>query len=604
MKKKLLPALLALVMVLGLFPLAAFAAEEGSLSGADGVTVTEVGAFANAEHFKSYVNDTYYLNEGAGVQDVAANTVFVRLAKAVPDNHNLYILVRNSEDSAGVGSWYIPSPKSFAYFTDDKLTSGTSYTIRLGIYQADTLNSADDVYWEHEDGTWQKGRDNVVTHQVTVSASEKTAAPGSITLTETGADEAKGTIEWTNATSAESKITAKIGAPVSFTVTAPEGFAVKSVTIGGETATASDGKYSFVMDGKTEAVAVTYEADEEPAVEVDAEAVVTPTVKTAEDGTVSASATLSQETLESAIEAAKGDNESAVLASVSINASTEEDTPADVTTLTLPKTVVAALKNGDDEAIGVTIQTDVGEVALNNKAIEKIQSSYTSGEEATTIVVTKKDEADVTPPAGFDSEASGLIGYEITVTANGSEISGSAGWGTDVSITLTFEAPQDVDAQTDLTVYVGDEEKGSAVLSGRNIVVTVPHLTPVTVVYTNEAEAPAGVDIEYTRFTTPEDHLAGGYFTIKNVDEGTKVTAGSYLVQIVHDGVASLFVVSTDNDQLKFLCNCVQGDGLGVWKLDDASFDTIKDANVTSLSGENCLVFQNLNNPGFFVTES
>ena len=45
------------------------------------------------------------------------------------------------------------------------------------------------------------------------------------------------------------------------------------------------------------------------------------------------------------------------------------------------------MKNGDDEAIGVTIQTDVGEVALNNKAIEKIQSSYTSGEEATTIVV-------------------------------------------------------------------------------------------------------------------------------------------------------------------------------------------------------------------------
>ena len=60
-----------------------------------------------------------------------------------------------------------------------------------------------------------------------------------------------------------------------------------------------------------------------------------------------------------------------------------------------------------------------------------------------------------------------------------------------------------MDAQTDLTVYVGDEEKGSAVLSEGNIVVTVPHLTPVTVVYTNEAEAPAGVDIEYTKFTTP-----------------------------------------------------------------------------------------------------
>ena len=43
----------------------------------------------------------------------------------------------------------------------------------------------------------------------------KTAAPGTITLTETGlASGAKGTIDWTNATSAESGITAKIGAPV------------------------------------------------------------------------------------------------------------------------------------------------------------------------------------------------------------------------------------------------------------------------------------------------------------------------------------------------------------------------------------------------------
>lgn len=115
------------------------------------------------------------------------------------------------------------------------------------------------------------------------------------------------------------------------------------------------------------------------------------------------------------------------------------------------------------------------------------------------------------------------------------------------------------------------------------------------------------VDIEYTRFTTPAAHLASGYFTIKNVSGGNKIQNGhKYLVQLVHSEVASIFVVDAQSDNtLKFLCNSVTGDSLGVWDLTAANitdFAGISEATVDTLNS-NCVVWQRSMDLGFFVDE-
>lgn len=115
------------------------------------------------------------------------------------------------------------------------------------------------------------------------------------------------------------------------------------------------------------------------------------------------------------------------------------------------------------------------------------------------------------------------------------------------------------------------------------------------------------VDIEYTRFTTPAAHLASGYFTIKNVSGGNKIQSGhKYLVQLVHSGVASIFVVDAQSDNtLKFLCNSVTGDSLGVWDLTAANitdFADISNATVNALNS-NCVVWQQSMDSEFFVNE-
>ena len=257
MKKRIISSIMCLAMLLSLLPVAAFAAEPGDTID---VAVTEVGAFPTAEAFKSYVNNTYYLNNGDGVDDVAPNTMFVRLSKALPTGYSLCIMVRSEDDKSEIEWRSIESPNSFAYFANEAFGDTTkTYNVRLGIFKGTWQQGTE--YWYTTDGKWDNDRTKTQCFKVKPVAS-KTAAPGTITLTETGlASGAKGTIDWTNATSAESGITAKIGAPVSFTVEAPEGYTVKSVTVGGEVATAKDGKYSFVMADKTAAVAVTYEAE-------------------------------------------------------------------------------------------------------------------------------------------------------------------------------------------------------------------------------------------------------------------------------------------------------------------------------------------------------
>lgn len=115
------------------------------------------------------------------------------------------------------------------------------------------------------------------------------------------------------------------------------------------------------------------------------------------------------------------------------------------------------------------------------------------------------------------------------------------------------------------------------------------------------------VDITYTNFSVPANHLASGYFTISNVNGNDKIASGhKYLVQLVHSGVASIFVVDAQSDNtLKFLCNSVTGDSLGVWDLTAANitdFAGISNATVNTLNS-NCVVWQQSMDPGFFVNE-
>ena len=300
MTKKFLSALLAVLMVVSMVPMAAMAATEDQDPLA-GLEVTEAGFFANADNFKSYINGTYYLNNGTGVNDVSPNTVFVRMNKAVPDGYGLYMLVQafDSEGNrVGSNAKAIKSPNSFACFANDAYASATRIAALIGIYELDSNasdqntqfgdSSFDSIRWSTESGGWKafpNGSDGKPTYgnsknwNIPINTT-KAAAPCVITLTETGlTGDVKGTIAWTNATTADNKTTAKIGAPVEFTVTAPTDYTVKSVKLNSEAMTADEGKYKFVVTGNTAAIEVAYESESTTTPDADKEALVAKIVK-------------------------------------------------------------------------------------------------------------------------------------------------------------------------------------------------------------------------------------------------------------------------------------------------------------------------------------
>ncbi len=300
MTKKFLSALLAVLMVVSMVPMAAMAATEDQDPLA-GLEVTEAGFFANADNFKSYINGTYYLNNGTGVNDVSPNTVFVRMNKAVPDGYGLYMLVQafDSEGNrVGSNAKAIKSPNSFAYFANDAYASATRIAALIGIYELDSNasdqntqfgdSSFDSIRWSTESEGWKafpNGSDGKPTYgnsknwNIPINTT-KAAAPCVITLTETGlTGDVKGTIAWTNATTADNKTTAKIGAPVEFTVTAPTDYTVKSVKLNSEAMTADEGKYKFVVTGNTAAIEVAYESESTTTPDADKEALVAKIVK-------------------------------------------------------------------------------------------------------------------------------------------------------------------------------------------------------------------------------------------------------------------------------------------------------------------------------------
>lgn len=284
MTKKFLSALLAVLMVISMVPMAAVAAteEQDPLAGLE---VTEVGFFADADNFKSYINGTYYLNNGAGVNDVSPNTVFVRMNKAVPDGYGLYMLVQAFDsDNKRIGSnaKTIKSPNSFAYFANDDYASANRIAALIGIYELDSSasdqntqfgdSSFDSIRWSTESEGWKEFPNNTEGKPTYGNSKNwnipinttKDAKPCTITLNETGlaeGAETKGKIVWTNANTEGDKITAKIGAPVEFAVTAPEGYTVKSVKLDSEAIAAEGGKYKFVVTKAMASVAVEYAAE-------------------------------------------------------------------------------------------------------------------------------------------------------------------------------------------------------------------------------------------------------------------------------------------------------------------------------------------------------
>ncbi|WP_304583465.1 hypothetical protein [Acutalibacter muris] len=284
MTKKFLSALLAVLMVISMVPMAAVAAteEQDPLAGLE---VTEVGFFADADNFKSYINGTYYLNNGAGVNDVSPNTVFVRMNKAVPDGYGLYMLVQafdSDNNRIGSNAKTIKSPNSFAYFANDDYASANRIAALIGIYELDSSasdqntqfgdSSFDSIRWSTESEGWKEFPNNTEGKPTYGNSKNwnipinttKDAKPCTITLNETGlaeGAETKGEIVWTNAKTEGDKITAKIGAPVEFAVTAPEGYTVKSVKLDSEAIAAEGGKYKFVVTKAMASVAVEYAAE-------------------------------------------------------------------------------------------------------------------------------------------------------------------------------------------------------------------------------------------------------------------------------------------------------------------------------------------------------
>lgn len=264
MKKRILPALLALALVLSLLPVAAFADGTATVVDANGLAITEVGAFTTKAAFESYINGTYYLNEGVGVTDGADGTMFVRLSDSLPTGYSLYIMVTTLDESTGkntlVNAKCITSPNSFAYFQNDAFKTaseaGSDFKVRIGIWEGTDPASwtREETAWYTAAGTWDKDAANAKRFDIPAIAS-KDAAPGTISVTETGGT---GTVSFTNATVTSGTGTAKIGAPVTFTVTPPANAIVKSVKING-TAVASNA-YSFTMGKDPVSVAVEYKS--------------------------------------------------------------------------------------------------------------------------------------------------------------------------------------------------------------------------------------------------------------------------------------------------------------------------------------------------------
>lgn len=269
MKKRILPALLALAMVLSLLPVAAFADGTATVVDANGLAITEVGAFTTKAAFESYINGTYYLNEGVGVTDGADGTMFVRLSDSLPTGYSLYIMVTTLDESTGkntlVNAKCITSPNSFAYFQNDAFKTaseaGSDFKVRIGIWKGTDPASwtREETAWYTAAGTWDKDAANAKRFDIPAIAS-KDAAPGTISVTQTGGT---GTVTFTNANATTNPTSAKIGAPVTFTVAAsdPATAIVKSVKINGEAAAANnEGKYSFTMGKDPVTVAVEYKS--------------------------------------------------------------------------------------------------------------------------------------------------------------------------------------------------------------------------------------------------------------------------------------------------------------------------------------------------------
>ena len=191
MKKRIISSIMCLAMLLSLLPVSAFAAE--SVDALEGLEVTEAGFFATAENFKDYINNTYYLNEGKGVQDVAPNTVFVRMNKAVPEGYGLYMLVQGqktgTQGAVGSNAKTIMSPKSFAYFANDDYAAADKIVAKIGVYplvenaddqttKYDPETSWNEIRWLKADGSWEKLADYTTSKTLTVEVNKasKTAA--------------------------------------------------------------------------------------------------------------------------------------------------------------------------------------------------------------------------------------------------------------------------------------------------------------------------------------------------------------------------------------------------------------------------------------------
>ena len=161
MKKKLISAALALVMVIGLLPMTVFA--DDTLGNVN-LEVTDVGSFTNENAFLEHIHakfpgtiDTVTSGgpgEGEGV-------MFVRVSALVPEGKTLMVNVLDSQGNL-VNNKYIAGNTGNLLYWKNSFAADRTYSVNVGLYDGQYSEESapyneDDVYWYQADGTWAKG---------------------------------------------------------------------------------------------------------------------------------------------------------------------------------------------------------------------------------------------------------------------------------------------------------------------------------------------------------------------------------------------------------------------------------------------------------------
>ncbi len=223
-------------------------------------------------------------------------------------------------------------------------------------------------------------------------------------------------------------------------------------------------------------------------------------------------------------------------------------------------------------------------VTLDKTALGKIKAN--EGTDSVSITVEKTTADDLNEnekptendvPAGYE-----ILPYKVEVKVGSTAITGEEAWkdGTTASqITLTIPVPVATLNASKVKVYLDSTDATSSCKvklseDGKNLLVTVPHLTVVNLVYPQTAEA-QNATVTYTAFTD-KAHPLNGYFTVSGSGIKANIENGKdYIVQLVSktdtNNAVVTIVKSDDSGNLKFQAQ--KDTILSVWAIDGSLTD-------------------------------